>query len=497
MGGRALLQDLIQGMAKRADISEQEAEMFVRTVFSVITDSLGDEKIVKIRNLGTFKLVEVGDRETVDANTGETIRVKGYRKIVFTPDNTLKDLINKPFAQFETVVLNDATNIADMEKGTETLPGEEDDLEDSTDDRAEEDSDNLDAEEEAAENETEDITDDAADDSVLNTAADESFSEADVAASEIPDNAEKKGSAEEAPQKEGEKEQKVQDTEAGMNNDEENILEADAPVTDVPEAGVPEMETSEAEEETLQTASIEYQHADYQKVQDQKVDELNVTTQNVEHQTIEHQSIVHQSQAENERSGGCLKLTQGGMIALFVFILCLMVGSYMAGYYRILCPCSLCPEMDETSVLPSEDAAQDSSAVSVSGVKQSAKKTEADTVRSSADHARKEDAISETKDLSKGQNTAANGQKADSLKQLKAKAARYPQVKNGAYLIVGVKSVHKLKSGENLLKLAQKVYGSRDFINYIIVMNGIKNPDLVQIGSEIKLPELVKGNDKL
>ena len=120
MSGRALLQDLIVGVAKRANISEQEAETFVRMVFTIISDSLADEKIIKIRNLGTFKLVEIDDRESVDPNTGALTRVKGYKKIVFTPDNALKDLINKPFAQFETVILNDNTDLSEMERGTES-----------------------------------------------------------------------------------------------------------------------------------------------------------------------------------------------------------------------------------------------------------------------------------------------------------------------------------------------------------------------------------------
>ena len=120
------MQDLIQGVSRRANISEQEAETFVRTVFAVVSDSLSDEKVIKIRNLGTFKLVEVDDRETVDPTTGMTTRVKGYRKVVFTPDNTLKDLINKPFSQFETVLLNESTDLADMERGVDPEASVED-----------------------------------------------------------------------------------------------------------------------------------------------------------------------------------------------------------------------------------------------------------------------------------------------------------------------------------------------------------------------------------
>lgn len=524
MGGRILLQDLIQGVAKRAEISEQEAETFVRTVFAVVTEALGDEKIVKIRNLGTFKLVEVGDRETVDAATGATVRVKGYRKIVFTPDNTLKDLINKPFAQFETVVLNEATATADMERGAEPVPGEEEDPDEATEmnedipvDDTEESVDmeadvdtatKVDAEAEAdgkpetepqeavAEENTDAVAETVGEEDTPQTAVPEEQKLDFVADGESPDEPEETPEPTSSGEEESEKEP------AG-EAEEPSAEEADAeptaePACDEPEPAAEENScTADAEEqqpeEGVPAASIEYQHADYQKVQEQKVDELNVATQNVEHQTIEHQSIVHQGRTENERSGGSLRLTQGGMIALFAFILLLMVGSYLAGYYRVLLPaCHVTPEkVSQPAAVESEDT----TAVAVQ-----LKQTVAQKTTDTATAAKTEDAkvaSRPTASDTKEKQTETRKNASDSLKQLKANAAKYPQVKNGTYLIVGVKSVHKLKSGESLLRLAQKVYGSRDFVKYIIVMNKIKDPDLVQIGTEIKLPQLTKSGDKL
>ena len=82
----------------------------------MVGEFLQTDKIVKIKGLGTFKLVTVDSRESVDVNTGERIVIKEYTKINFTPDPILRDTINKPFAQFETVVLYDGTDIADMER---------------------------------------------------------------------------------------------------------------------------------------------------------------------------------------------------------------------------------------------------------------------------------------------------------------------------------------------------------------------------------------------
>lgn len=485
MGGRVLLQDLIQGVAKRANISEQEAETFVRTVFTVISDTLADEKIIKIRNLGTFKLVEVNDRETVDTNTGAVTRIKGYRKVVFTPDNALKDLINKPFAQFEPVVLNEATALSDMERGVETLASDDEEAEDEEPDMTDaeglgegaeadgEDSDSVEASEgETVIPEETPVADEEAE------AVQYEASANDPEATEANDAAETATDAAAAESQEQEADASEQTKETG-----------DAAAEPVEEAvdGEPLADDAELYEE-MAAANIEYQHADYQKVQDQKVEELNVTTQTVEHQTIEHQSIVHQGQDGNQRQGSCLRLSQGGMIALFVFILALMVGSYMAGYYRVLCPCTFIPEADNDSEYLQSPAKKDSLATARQ-FKETVKHSVADTA-AKADAGKAAGQTAAKDEKTTPQQSEKN--QADSLKQLREKAAQYPQVKNGTYLIVGVKAVHKLKSGESLLRLALNNYGSKDFAKYIIAMNHIKNPNLVQVGQDIKLPELVK-----
>lgn len=466
MGGRVLLQDLIQGVAKRANISEQEAETFVRTVFTVISDTLADEKIIKIRNLGTFKLVEVNDRETVDTNTGAVTRIKGYRKVVFTPDNALKDLINKPFAQFEPVVLNEATALSDMERGVETLASDDEEAEDEEPDMTD-----VEGLGEGAEADGEDS---------------ESV-EASEGETVIPEEAPVADEEAEAVQYEA----SANDPEATEANDAaETVTDAAAEPVEEAVDGEPLADDAELYEE-MAAANIEYQHADYQKVQEQKVEELNVTTQTVEHQTIEHQSIVHQGQDGNQRQGSCLRLSQGGMIALFVFILALMVGSYMAGYYRVLCPCTFIPEVDNDSEYLQSPAKKDSLAT-VRQFKETVKHSVADTAaKADAGKAAGQTAAKDVKDEKTTPQQSEKNQ-ADSLKQLREKAAQYPQVKNGTYLIVGVKAVHKLKSGESLLRLALNNYGSKDFAKYIIAMNHIKNPNLVQVGQDIKLPELVK-----
>ena len=109
------MQYLAKYMAEKNGVSQREASNFVRTFFDVLNDVLHDEKIVRIKGLGTFKVIDVKDRESVDVNTGERIVIEGRSKITFTPDNLMKELVNKPFSQFETVVLNDGVDFQDLE----------------------------------------------------------------------------------------------------------------------------------------------------------------------------------------------------------------------------------------------------------------------------------------------------------------------------------------------------------------------------------------------
>ena len=103
-------------LAEKTGLSQQEAELFIKKMFDVVNEGLQDDKQVKVKWLGTFKVTSVKDRESVDVNTGERIVIDGRDKISFTPDNILKEIVNKPFAQFETVVVNDGVEFDEIDK---------------------------------------------------------------------------------------------------------------------------------------------------------------------------------------------------------------------------------------------------------------------------------------------------------------------------------------------------------------------------------------------
>ena len=115
MNRRITLPELADGVAKRATVPVSFAEKFVQSFFDVVEEALVKEKLVKVKGLGTFKLVDVDARESVDVNSGERILLAPHSKVTFTPDTGLRDAINRPFADFETVILNDTTPTEKME----------------------------------------------------------------------------------------------------------------------------------------------------------------------------------------------------------------------------------------------------------------------------------------------------------------------------------------------------------------------------------------------
>ena len=116
MDAKITFQQLAKTLAQKKNLSQKEAETFLREFFDAIIQNVTIDKSVKIKGLGTFKLVEVLERESVNINTGDRIIIPGHSKLSFTPDAALKDMVNKPFADFQTVVINEGTSLEDMEK---------------------------------------------------------------------------------------------------------------------------------------------------------------------------------------------------------------------------------------------------------------------------------------------------------------------------------------------------------------------------------------------
>lgn len=113
---RSSMSILARILAEKNNMTISEAETFIKQMFEVANSVMQADKQLKIRWLGTFKVMSVKDRESVDVNTGERIVIGGRDKITFTPDNILKEIVNKPFAQFETVVVNDGVDFSEIDR---------------------------------------------------------------------------------------------------------------------------------------------------------------------------------------------------------------------------------------------------------------------------------------------------------------------------------------------------------------------------------------------
>jgi nucleoid DNA-binding protein len=129
--GKMTIQDVSRVLSERKGLNKKDASNFVNLMFDIIQQALERDGIVKVKGLGTFKIIDVDARESVNVNTGERVLIEGHNKITFTPDSLLKELVNKPFSQFETVVLNDGVDFdepVDLAKNEEPMPSVDADI---------------------------------------------------------------------------------------------------------------------------------------------------------------------------------------------------------------------------------------------------------------------------------------------------------------------------------------------------------------------------------
>lgn len=508
MDKKILMQDLADGLVQRKGLAKKEAEDFVRSLFDMVGEFLQTDKIVKIKGLGTFKLVTVDSRESVDVNTGERIVIKEYTKINFTPDPVLRDTINKPFAQFETVVLYDGTDIADMERmdevelaekaGLDLLPREVEEGigETSRQDNEEEDVLTL--------SETEPIgADEDGEPEIGETAGNVPMETSGIEIEEVEpvgkkedgvtDEIEDAGQEDETPSDSGEVFSGGEITfpePEGMPVDENVAGNQSAP--DEGEDGSSRFNEAGCDAEPSEAVALdeggkqpEDGHASQVPPHDGPVDSsralesMHVVTQQievqkVEHQTVENQHIVH---VAPEPHGRRVYLTPWMMFFSALLVLLLMSISYYIGYNHLFYKGDgqTMVQVPDTVFVPMEVQPADTLELE-----------QTDTVTQEKSDTTFRNAavvppVPRREKPAKSQPTARTEE---------VHPEKYTQVKGGAYEIIGTQEKHRLKSGETLRGLALKYYGSKDFTVYLVVHNKIKNPDLVPEGMWLEIPKL-------
>lgn len=119
MNNRFTLQDMAGLLATQTGRTKKDSEEFLRTLINVISEGVFDDRLVKVKGLGTFKIIEVEDRESINVNTGKRFVIPGHYKFNFSPDKDLKELVNKPFSFFDTTEINNEEKLQQLVATTE------------------------------------------------------------------------------------------------------------------------------------------------------------------------------------------------------------------------------------------------------------------------------------------------------------------------------------------------------------------------------------------
>ena len=450
----------------------------------MIEQALENEKTVKIKGLGTFKLVDVDSRESVNVNTGERFQIKGHTKVSFTPDTNLRDTINKPFAHFETVVLNEGTVLEDT-------PMEESDEEEGAVSDTE--TEMIDSEIAGNENVGGDIQEEIQPEEPViegRPTAEE------VAVAEVPETdanetgqtetetepvATEEPEVEELPEVETEPESVSEEApeEESVEESSEAVLEPDfSPATEEPaeeqseetiiEEQKPETETTEAEEE--KTVIAEKAEVTAEQIIAQELHKANmepVTPQ--EQPEIEQPKATYPDKDSDKKEKSAIPY----LIATIIIVLLLCGGAILFIYYPDLFSSSSdknVVDMPEVTQ-PVQPEAQLSDTIAYK-----------DTVV---------EAVQPQPVVKK--EPAAEPVKAES-KPAQQQPAASAYSDSASYKITGTKTKYTIKEGETLTKVSLRFYGTKAMWPYIVKHNPkvIKNPDNVPYGTTIEIPELTK-----
>lgn len=447
MEKKLLLQEVADLLATKTGISRKAADSFSRLFFDLIVEGLTKDKYVKIKGLGTFKIVSVGERESINIHTGERIQISGHNKITFTQDPFIKDLVNKPFAHFQTVPLNDETEISELEE-VDQMPIIQSEATDDEDEPQEEMTEENEPTHEAAMTEDEPTA--------------ESEEEAQVTADTTPadDNAAPTSVELEA----GNKPDIPEETQSAKETSEEKQIQEDHAEVIAQEAENIEQPTADKQPNTAEELeSEEVEVEDVGPAKTYTVQPIGGTGQG------SHGPVDFVVEIRSDK-----RLAKWKMIALGLFVVILMGAAYCIGYYRVLTPGA-----DQATQPAATEAKTAKPAATAKTANQEQKKADVTSQSKTEEADKKSETTSAPAKTEGGQSTKTTAKPQPSpAKQEQAQ----PQPTTPRY--------HIVKSGENLYGIARKVYGSKSYAPLIIKANHIKNPDLVDVGTKLILPEV-------
>ena len=445
---KSAIQLITSALAKQHNLSADDAAAFVDAFFDIISSELKNGNQVKIKGLGTFKVQAVKPRESVNVNTGERVLIEGHDKISFTPDTVMKELVNKPFSQFETVVINDGVDTEELER----IPAEDssDEVKSELDDDAttkNTSEEKLLVEEERTEVEdTKDETNNIS--SVKGGAeieAEDNFNEKNLPIDVIEEPATEENEAI------FDSEEKPSNLEEKKEEKQEVAKEVDSKVDSIVESKVDAIVEPKVEEETIEVEVKSVQSVpNTSEEREESSNENNIDKKELPNSS-ESTHILDDEDTDVESSeNGILK-----KVALVAFIVIICLGIF------------LWARMSSTN---------------------SKKKTKevAEQVNTSEDHSSlgTQTVSADTTSVTKVHKTPEKKEtaKVDSFMALNSD----PRIRYGAYNIIGIDRIVVLKKGQTMEKYSRKTLGA-DMVGYFQVLNGRKT---MQAGDTMKVPKV-------
>lgn len=444
---KSAIQLITSALAKQHNLSAADAAAFVDAFFDIISSELKNGNQVKIKGLGTFKVQAVKPRESVNVNTGERVLIEGHDKISFTPDTVMKELVNKPFSQFETVVINDGIDTEELER----VPSEDSSDEVKSELVDETTTKNTSEEKQLAEEErteVEDIKEETNSGSVKEDAvieAEDNLNEKDLPIDVIEEPTTEENEAifdsEEQPSNLEEKKEEKQEV----------AIEVDAKVDSIVESKVDAIVEPKVEEET-----IEVEVKSVQSVPNTSEEREESSNEN----NIDKKELPNSSEPTHipEDEDTDVESSENGMlkkVALVAFIVIICLGIFL--WARMS---STNSQKNTKEVAEQANTSDDHSSLGT-------KTVSADTT-----------SVTKVHKTPEKKETA----KVDSFMALN----RDPRIRYGAYNIIGIDRIVVLKKGETMEKYSRKTLGA-DMVGYFQVLNGRKT---MQAGDTMKVPKV-------
>lgn len=439
-------------LTSKMGLEVAEAEAFITAMFKVVNEGLKEDKLVKIKGLGTFKLTKVSARESVDVNTGERIVIEGREKISFTPDNYMRDLVNSPFSQFETVVLSDGVDFSaidekyalnELEDDSSSLLSNEESLETI----AEEPKNILSSIEEAKEALAQ-----------LNEKEEERTVVEPVLSTEL--DTENLLVVEQEESNEETKEQVSAPISLQLSPQQLSALNTKERVSDCEE----KVEESEELSSVVENESSQIEEAPQFIIETEKIEEKEET-----------EPIEEESEEEEDTEESSSRSYVKPLLFAFLLIACLAIGAGV-GYYFFQqqakeMAVTQSPPTTNKVVVSAKKANSPTAVVDSSQKKQAAamvdsitkKNTQAVVVKTEQSEVKDEKPVFDSKQYNKD-----------------------PRVRTGAYIIIGVEKEIEVKAGQTLYSLSRRYLGP-DMECYVEAINGKKE---FKAGEKMKIPTL-------